>query len=170
MTKIKLLQNIDIEYKRSNADFSNLFSEYTILTLHKICCRNAASIQAGVYRKGPALPCGPGHNPPEASDIPHYMNHFINQMITSRPMFHPIEFAAISYKRLLDIYPFPSFNEETATLFMNLLLSREGYPLASIPSIYAGEYESAMMAARRMPNPDTDPLVCLIAKCIKRSF
>ena len=166
MTKQEMLNHIDEEFKIQPNDTSFLFTEKTILNLHKICCRSFASIQAGVYRKGPALPCGPGHTPPEASQIPHFMNHFMNQMITSKPMFHPVEFAAISYKRLLDIYPFSSCNEEVATLFMNLLLSKEGYPVISVPSIYAGEYESAMMAARKMPFPDTDPLVVLIGKCI----
>lgn len=169
MTKQQMLDRIDQEYKAISNNVDLLLTEQTILSIHKICCLHLASIQAGVYRKGPALPCGPGHNPPAAADIPHFMSHFINQMLTSRPMFHPIEFAAIAYKRLLDIYPFDSFNEEVATLFMNLLLSASGYPIISVPSVYAGEYEEAMLKARKMPFPDTDPLVYLIGKCITKT-
>ena len=93
------------------------------------------------------------------------MHHFMNQMQTSHIMFHPVEFAVIAYKRLLDIFPFESHNEETAALFMNLLLARAGYPIADSPKNLAG-YDSAIEKARVMPFPDTDPLVKLVAETL----
>lgn len=168
MTKQQMLNNIDAELKDSSGNVDFLLTEDTILSLHKICC-SSDSTSAGTYRQESALPCGKGHKPPKASDIDHFMEHFINQMLTSRPMFHPVEFAAIAYKRLLDIYPFDAYNEEVAALFMNLLLSASGYPVVSIPTSYTEEYEAAMIEARKMPFPDTDPLLRLICKCMKKN-
>ena len=167
MTKQELFSQIDQTVLTAHQDVSLFFTEDTIKTLHKICCQKNADANAGNYRSEPAPSCGPGHVPPKPSQIPHFMEHFINQMVISRSMFHPIEFAAIAYKRLLDIYPFASCNEETASLFMNLLLAKEGYPLVFMPSA-CDEYKAAMAAARKMPYPDTDPLVLLVAKYIKK--
>lgn len=170
MTKQQLLTHIDETYRQNAGDFSGLLTEETIRTLHKICAQASDASKAGIYRDEPVLPCGPNHNPPTPAEIDHFMSHFINQMMTSRPMFHPVEFAAIAYKRLLDIYPFASHNEETALLYMNLLLSRSGYPIITIPDNCKEEYETAMASARTMPFPDTDPFVILIAKCIKETM
>lgn len=167
MTKQQLLNRIDETYRHDVRDLTMLLNEETIKTLHTICSQTKDPSYAGRYRDIPAIPCGPGHNPPKPEDIDHFMKHFINQMTTSIPMFHPVEFAAIAYKRLLDIYPFSSFNEETALLYLNLLLSKSGYPILSIPDTRKEEYESAMVSARTMPFPDTDPLVLLIGKCIE---
>jgi len=160
MTKQELLSKIDQTYKHSNVSLNPLLSESTIKILHKLCCNMA---NAGTYRTTNTNSLGKGHMPPAPEDIEHYMHHFINQMMTSHIMFHPVEFAIIAYKRLLDIFPFETHNEETATMFMNLLLAQEGYPVLNSPARLES-YESAMEKARMMPFPDTDPLILLIAE------
>ena len=160
MTKQELLQQIDSAYKHTKTYSNPLLSEETIQTLHRLCC---TSKQAGVYRTSEVNSLGPGHMPPAPEEIKHFMHHFMNQMETSHIMFHPVEFAIIAYKRLLDIFPFESHNEETAALFMNLLLAQESYPVLDSPAALDG-YEEAMEKARMMPFPDTDSLVMLIGK------
>lgn len=160
MTKQKLLNQIDETYKKNKAYKNPLLSEYTIKALHRLCCHSES---AGTYRDKEALPLGKGHIPPAPEEIDHFMHHFMNQMETSHIMFHPVEFTAIAYKRLLDICPFETHNEETATLFLNLLLAQEGYPVIHSPSTLDG-YEQAMEKARIMPFPDTNPLTVLVAK------
>ena len=160
MTKKKLIENIDSFYKSNGLYENPLLNEGTIQTLHRLCCSNE---HADTYRTVSMKPLGAGHMPPAPEEIHHFMHHFINQMQTSRIMFHPVEFAIIAYKRLLDLYPFESHNEETAVLFMNLLLAQGGYPIVDNPAGLEG-YEEAMEQARTMPFPDTDPLVKLIAK------
>lgn len=160
MTKKKLLENIDTLYKSNNPHTNPLLNEAAIQSLHRLCCPHE---HAGTYRKTSATPLGIGHLPPVPEEIDHFMHHFMNQMMTSHIMFHPVEFAIIAYKRLLDIFPFESHNEETAVLFMNLLLAQSGYPIIDDPSGLEG-YEEAMEQARTMPFPDTDPLVKLVAE------
>jgi Fic family protein len=165
MKKQEQFKRIDQEWKAIPGNVDFLLSEETIKTLQKICCMENPD---GAYRTGDFLPEGPHHNPPKASDLDHFMGHFINQMKTSRIMFHPVEFAAIAYKRLLDISPFAAQNEPTAALFLNLLLSASGYPILPSPSTLGTEYEAAMEKAREMPFPDTDPLVSLIAASMEK--
>lgn len=160
MTKQELLNHIDQTYKQTETYADPLLSESTIKTLHRLCC---STDNAGEYRMINAAPLGKGHVPPAPEDIDHFMHHFMNQMMTSRVMFHPVEFASIAYKRLLDIFPFETHNEETAVLFMNLLLAQAGYPVLDSPSKSDG-YDDAMEKARMMPFPDTDPLTILVGK------
>ena len=162
MTKQELQNRLDERYQNREKDNATLLSEHTIQTLHSLCCGESES---SAYRTTPLSPMGKGHKPPLPEDIAHFMKHFMNQMETSRIMFHPVEFAAIAYKRLLDICPFEGHNEETASLFLNLLLARDGYPVVKRPSSLPG-YEEAMEKARIMPFPDTDPLTILIATAI----
>lgn len=165
MTKQELLNKIDQIYKNNNTHKNPLLSEATIQTLHRLCCNVE---NAGTYRTTNAKPLGKGHVPPAPEDIEHYMHHFMNQMETSHMMFHPVEFAIIAYKRLLDIFPFETHNEETAALFMNMLLAQEGYPILNSLKGLAG-YEAAMEKARMMPFPDTDPLTMLVAQELVRA-
>lgn len=160
MTKQELFNTVDQTYKHAKTSKNPLLTEETIKTLHRLCCPNK---NGGTYRTSTATSLGKGHIPPAPTEIEHFMHHFINQMETSHVMFHPVEFAVITYKRLLDIYPFESHNEETAMLFLNLLLARQGYPVLG-PLANLDGYEEAMEKARMMPFPDTDPLIILAAK------
>ena len=164
MKKQELLHQIDQTYKNNKNYSTPLLTEHTIKTLHSICCPTE---KAGTYRTTEAAPLGKGHKPPHPDEIEHFMHHFMNQMETSNIMFHPVEFAAIAYKRLLDIFPFETHNEETAALFMNVLLAGEGYPVIDRPSKLEG-YEEAMEKARMMPFPDTDDLTVMIGEEIVR--
>ena len=160
MTKQELLNQLEQKCNYEKTHKNPLLNEGTIKSLHKLCCQEK---HAGSYRTTDAVPAGKGHKPPAPEEIDHYMHHFMNQMQTSHIMFHPVEFAVIAYKRLLDIYPFESHNEETAVLFLNLLLAQEGYPILDAVNNLDG-YEDAMEKARIMPFPDTDPLVVLVIK------
>lgn len=162
MTKSELFAKLDITYNTNQIHINSLLNESTIKTLHRLCCPQK---KAGNYRTVAADSLGTGHVPPAPEEIDHYMHHFMNQMQTSHIMFHPVEFAIIAYKRLLDIFPFESHNEETASLFMNLLLAQAGYPIADSPKNLAG-YDAAIEKARIMPFPDTDPLVKLVAETL----
>lgn len=162
MLKSEIFTKLDSASNKNNLQNNPLLNESTIRTLHRLCCH---SEYAGTYRTTSAVSLGLGHLPPAPEEIEHFMHHFMNQMQTSHIMFHPVEFAVIAYKRFLDIFPFESHNEETAVLFMNLLLAQGGYPIADDPVGLEG-YEKAMEQARTMPFPDTDPLVKLIAESL----
>ena len=103
---------------------------------------------------------------PMPEELPHFMGHFINQMESSKNLLHPIEFAAICHKRLMDIHPFEEGNGKVARLLMNLILVNAGYPVTSIPPVLHNEYRNALKASQGVNNPDIDGFIKLITECV----
>lgn len=122
--------------------------------------------EAGNYRNIIIKEPGIRHTPPAPAELAHLMSHFIGQMQISRQMFHPIEFAAICHKRVLEICPFKEGNKEVAMLVMNLILAHHGYEI--IPSFTAqeGDYLSTLEAAQHPSSPDIDSFISFIAQCV----
>jgi|GEM_PF-1122444 len=121
-------------------------------------------IQTGSYRITTADTLGIKAIPPSAEEIDSLISHFIHQIETSKMMFHPIEFAAMCHKRIIDIQPFPIGNGHIARLLMNLILVQEGYGVVIIPPRAREEYFNAIIASRRPNTPDIDTLLQFIAK------
>lgn len=67
------------------------------------------------------------YTPADPDDIPRLMEHFFNQIDSSRTTLHPIELAAMACKRFIEISPFEANNEDTAVSIMNYLLISYGY-------------------------------------------
>jgi Fic family protein len=120
--------------------------------------------EAGLYRKTQEYVSSTQYLPPKAEDVEHLMEHFINQMQTSRKFMHPIEFAAMSHKRLVDIHPFKDGNEIIAGLFMNLILVNAGYGITTIPSELRNEYSNALKMTQIKNNLDIDAFISFIAE------
>ncbi|MDF2908010.1 MAG: cell filamentation protein Fic [Herbinix sp.] len=141
-------------------------TEDIIKKLHYLFYHKLDQEEAGQYRKIPIYISGTEYLPPNAEEVPHLMKHFINQMQSSKRLMHPIEFAAICHKRLVDIHPFKDGNGRTARLLMNLILVSEGYGITSIPPVLRNEYINALILSQRENNPDIEPFLEFIAECV----
>lgn len=108
-------------------------TEDTVKRLHSLLYHTLNPEEAGQYRKVQVYISEMNYLPPKAEDVPHLMEHFINQMKSSKSLLHPIEYAAICHKRIVDIQPFNEGNGKVARLLMNLLLINAGYGVTSIP-------------------------------------
>lgn len=74
----------------------------------------------GIYRKGP-------HSDGAApEDIQRLMGHLAEQICSSRFTLSPAELAAMAERRLLEIRPFESANEETGRALKNAILNDLG--------------------------------------------
>lgn len=141
-------------------------TEDIIKKLHYLFCHKLDQDEAGQYRKIQVYISGTEYLPPKAEEVPHLMEHFINQMQSSKRLMHPIEFAAICHKRLVDIHPFKDGNGRTARLLMNLILVNAGYGITSIPPVLRNEYINALILSQRENNPNIDTFIELIAECV----
>lgn len=103
--------------------------------------------------------------PPEASELPRLMRHFISQLQISRQMFHPIEYASICHKRILELCPFEDKNEEVAFLVLNLLLSQAGYLPIAIQKEDRNTYLKVLRGAQHPSAPNIDAFITFIAQC-----
>lgn len=118
------------------------------------------------YRTVALQPEWAKHTPPAPGDLDHYMKHFMGQMQISRQMFHPIEFAAICYKRILEICPFETGNEAVALLVLNLLLIGNGYEGIASFKDRELDYWSKLIKAQHPSQPDIDGFIAFVANYV----
>lgn len=105
---------------------------------------------------------------PEASEVTRLVGHFMSQLQISRQMFHPIEYAAICHKRILELCPFNDKNEEVAFLVLNLLLKQAGYESITIKKEERETYREILRKAQHPSQPDIDSFISFIGQCVLR--
>jgi Fic family protein len=155
------------EYMLTQATNDDLIlSEDIIKQMHYLYYQKIDPSKAGQYRTELSTTSNHSHVPPNPEELSHLMEHFISQMENSRRFMHPIEFAAMCLKRLVDIQPFTTGNDFVARLFMNLILVREGYAITFIPQDREEDYRNAIASSQTKLYPDIDPLIKLIAECV----
>lgn len=127
-----------------------------------------SSPSQAVYRTEPLVI--PGTNVLAASpdDLPQLMRHLPDQILSSRFTLHPIELAAMSLKRFIDISPFKDNNRETAVLLMDLILVSADFLPFFITDENQKSIEETLDASRHIC--DMEPLSILVAKEVFNTF
>lgn len=97
-------------------------TEDTIKKLHRLFYQKVDADQASQYHSIQFHISGTEYVPPAPDKVPQLMKHLADQIHSSRSTLHPIELAAMTHKRLVDIHPFVDGNGRTARLLMNLIL------------------------------------------------
>lgn len=143
-------------------------SEAVLKDLHRHLYEQSNPDHAGCYRTTDNVIDTCRHPIPAAAEIEHFMEHFMSQLELSKPLMHPIEYAAIAHKRLDDIAPFSLGNRQIALLLLNLILLTEGYCVTILLPAENEAYKQAMQTARTQY--DTQPLTGLIAQGILRQY
>lgn len=154
------------EYMRALVNSDAPITEAQILELHRLLYFLVDEDTAGKYRTERVFITGTEYLPPAPESVPSQMREAIAYMQSLYGTVHPIEYAALIHKRLVDVHPFTDGNGRTARLLMNLALLREGYGIAIIPPVRRGEYMDALRIAQRENRPDVGPFVSLIAECV----
>lgn len=147
-------------------DQDTLISEERILEIHRLIYALVDEENAGVYRKERVFITGTKYVPPASEKVSAAMKEYIVDMNGLRNTIHPIEYAALVHKGLVDIHPFVDGNGRTARLLMNLALIQAGYGIAIIPPIRRVEYIDALRISQREKQPDSTLFICLIADCV----
>ncbi|MDR0491579.1 MAG: Fic family protein [Oscillospiraceae bacterium] len=142
-----------------------VFSEETILTLHKLFYSSLDTENAGKYRNYQVFIAGTEYLPPTADEVAPLMKAFITELNEKSQKLHPVILAAFAHRRLVGIHPFTDGNGRTARLLMNLILVNKGYQIVSIPPILRVEYIGALQASQKSKNPSDKAFFKLIAEC-----
>ena len=142
-------------------------SEQLIRTLHQIVVRDTEKEWAGRYRNSHVFIAGAGHKPPEAILIPEKMAGLIHWFRGAQSKLHSIELSALIHHKFVHIHPFFDGNGRTARLLMNVILMREGYPLAVILKNDRKKYYDCLARSDR---EDYAPLVRFVAQSVERSL
>lgn len=141
-------------------------TEELIKRLHFLFYHRINVEEAGRYRTIPVIIPPTEEMAPEPVEVPYLMEHYINQMKSSINNLHPIEFAAFSYNRFIDIQPFTAGNGQTARLLLNLILMHFGYGIITFPLMRRDDYHKAYLSSKRIYNPNIDKMIRFIAECV----
>jgi len=123
-----------------------------------------------VLRKTEPMPINTMHDPTPALLLPRMLDNAFDWFnAESFRDLHPVERAAVVYLRLLDLHPFPSHTEITATLAVSFYTEREGLPplVIGADDTTLARYARALEAAFRML---TQPLVEFFAEMLTRTM
>jgi hypothetical protein len=148
------------------ADPEGKFGAGRLLELHRAVI--GAPAGGDILRKTEPTPVIAGHEPTPALILPKMLDNAFDWFDTeSFRDLHPVERAAVVYLRLLDLHPFSSHTETTATLAAGFYTEREGMPPLVIfaDELTQARYARALEAAFRML---TQPLVELFAEMLTR--
>jgi len=142
-----------------------VFSEETIMRLHKLFYQKIDENAAGVYRDTQVFITGTEYVPPPPEEVPAMMKKLAEELAEKWDSEHPVKLAAYAHQRFVDIHPFEDGNGRTARLLMNLILINKGYHIVSIPPVLRHEYISAISAGRRGGSMIGGALAKFIAEC-----
>ena len=150
------------------ADPEARFDVERLLDLHRTI--TGAAKGADVLRKTEPLPINAMHDPTPALLLPRMLDNAFDWFnAESFKDLHPVERATVVYLRLLDLHPFPSHTETTATLAASFYTEREGLPplVIGADDTTLARYARALEAAFRML---TQPLVEFFAEMLNRTM
>jgi Fic/DOC family len=150
------------------ADPEAKFGVERLLDLHRTVTGAPAGMD--VLRKTEPTPINATHEPTPALLLPRMLDNAFDWFDTeSFRDLRPVERAAVVYLRLLDLHPFTSHTETTATLAAGFYTEREGLPPLVIfaDELTQARYARALEAAFRML---TQPLVEFFAEMLTRTM
>ena len=142
-------------------------SEQLIRTLHQIVVRDTEKEWAGRYRNSNVMITGASHQPPEAMVVPKKMAGLVHWFRNHHTTLHPVELAALMHHKLVHIHPFFDGNGRVGRILMNVILMREGYPLAVILKNDRKKYYDSLAKSDR---EDYTALVRFVAQSVERSL
>lgn len=160
-------QALEFLYELVSRQHQPTLSEKLIRELHHLVMKKTDDDWAGRYRSGKVIIGGSDHLPPDAGVVPAKMKGAIDWFIKNRNRLHPVELAALIHHKLVNIHPFFDGNGRTARLVMNLLLLRQGYPLAIILKNDRKKYYRVLARADK---GESQPLVTFISQSVERSL
>jgi Fic family protein len=107
-------------------------SRRLLLNLHKMMVANIDNAEAGRIRSYPVAIQGANWMPPSEKEVGGKFSEFLAWYSKSKKKLHPLELAAISHLKFIEVHPFGDGNGRVARLMTNLVLMRNGYPPINI--------------------------------------
>ncbi|MBS3068843.1 Fic family protein [Candidatus Micrarchaeota archaeon] len=107
-------------------------SKRLILNLHKMMMANIDDSEGGRIRNYPVRIEGANWMPPSEKEVVGKFGEFLGWYAKNKRRLHPIELAAITHLKFIEVHPFGDGNWRVARLLTNLILMRNGYPPVNI--------------------------------------
>ncbi len=149
------------DYTRKDVD------ENIIKKLHEIVLAKIDDEERGKYRKINVRILEAIKTPPGFEKIPALMKDFAEYAKANPEKLNPTEFAAILHYKLVAIHPFTDGNGRVSRLMMNMVLMKNGYPIAIVMRNDRKKYYECLKEADK---GNLVPFVNFIGYCVNRSL
>ncbi|HHY47393.1 MAG TPA: Fic family protein [Firmicutes bacterium] len=167
-----LVEHLEVINHKSAIDFveglargSDPITELEIRQIHSLILRGIDDENAGRYRTQQVYISGSKYIPPEPADVPARMRELSIWLNGAGQAVHPVERAALAHFELALIHPFVDGTGRTARLLMNLILMRDGYPIAIVRPEDRLEYYDAL---ERAGVGEREDFILFIAEAVDR--
>jgi Fic family protein len=146
---------------------NHTISEHLIRSIHQLIMQETDKEWAGVYRNANVFISGTDYIPPDALDVTHKMEEFIDWIKNNKSNLHIIELSALVHHKLVYIHPFFDGNGRTSRIIMNLLLMQCSFPLVII---FKNDHKKYYNVLSQADKENYKPLVQFIAQSVERSL
>lgn len=158
-----------IDYIEQLAQQEQTLGEWEIKQIHALILRKIAPAEAGTYRTVDVQASGTQYQYPPHYLLPDLMHSFADWLESEvAQQLHPVCYAAEAHIRFVSIHPFRDGNGRAGRLLMNLLLLRQGYPLAIIGYEQRQRYIESLIQGQQANN--WQPFLHLVADATQQSF
>lgn len=159
-----------IDYVESLAQKNTPIRQQEIKDIHHLILKGADIMEAGRYRMLDVRAAGTGHTYPAFYLVNELMEQFFLWLESEEAKsLHPVALAAEVHFRFVAIHPFSDGNGRTARLLMNLVLLRNGYPIAVVSNANRSQYIDSLVYAQEHKN-DTSKLLDIILDATEETF
>ncbi len=110
------------------------FNKRVLLDIHHLILKNIDLQNAGKFRNVDVMISGSVYKPPTFLQVENLMNDYFEFYEQNKEHLNPVLLSAELHERLVTIHPFIDGNGRTSRLVMNLILLKEGFPIANISS------------------------------------
>ena len=128
--------------------YKGVLSKRLILSFHKILMKNIESETAGKFRTFDVAIQGANWMPPRGSEVNKKFEEFLKWYASNKNKLHPLELAAITHLKFIEVHPFGDGNGRIARLMTNFLLIKKGYPPINIKEKDTIEYVKVLQYAQ----------------------
>jgi len=159
-----------IDYVESLAQKNTPIREREVKDIHHLILKSIDAMDAGRYRMLDVRAAGTGHTYPPFYLVNELMEQFFLWLESEEAKaLHPVALAAEVHFRFVAIHPFKDGNGRTARLLMNLILLRNGYPVAVISNANRSQYIDSLIYAQENSD-DTSKLLEIILDATEETF
>lgn len=159
-----------IDFIEDLANTDSEISEREIKDIHSLIMRHIDINESGKYRNLDVRAAGTNHVYPAHYKVQDLMDQFLSWLNSDEvKQLHPIDYATQAHFKLAAIHPFKDGNGRTSRLLMNLILLKQGYPIAVITNDKRKDYIDSLVYAEEHSG-DTDKFLGIVAESVKHSL
>ncbi|WP_187477438.1 Fic family protein [Amniculibacterium sp. G2-70] len=159
-----------IDYIKELATTEDPVNERDLLQIHRLILQSIDNSNAGKYRNVQVLISGTEHVPPQPYLVPKEMENLFLWYNENKNQLHPVELSALMHEKLVTIHPFIDGNGRISRLLMNLILIKNGFPIAILKGDTDNRLKYYHALATAQTKNNIQPFLDLIKDNVKETM